>query len=97
MAAARYCRLAGRAYLPAAGNNHPGGIGGGDIKLIAALGLWLGPSPLKAAALGGIIIGGIWALLAVLLTKKSRRDVIPYGPSFILAALFAYAAYLLPG
>ena len=36
-----------------------GGIGGGDIKLIAALGLWLGGEALKLTALNKIIIGGL--------------------------------------
>ena len=34
-----------------------GGIGGGDIKLIAALGLWLKPEAMECTALGGIILG----------------------------------------
>ncbi|MGM9539671.1 prepilin peptidase [Anaerovibrio sp.] len=88
--------LAGLAFLLLAVITR-GGIGGGDIKLIAALGLWLNPAALKLTALGGIIIGGIWALLAILLTKKSRKDFIPYGPSFIIAALIAYILYMPAG
>ena len=63
-----------------------GGIGGGDIKLIAALGLWLGGEALKLTALGGIIIGGLWALGAIAVKKKKRTDFIPYAPAFIIAA-----------
>ena len=73
-----------------------GGIGGGDIKLIAALGLWLGGEALKLTSLGGIIIGGLWALGAILVKKKKRRDFIPYAPSFILAAFAAYILHILP-
>ncbi|MGM9581113.1 MAG: prepilin peptidase [Anaerovibrio sp.] len=73
-----------------------GGIGGGDIKLIAALGLWLGGDALKLTALGGIIIGGIWALLAILAKKKKRTDFIPYAPSFIIAAFAAYILHIIP-
>ena len=67
-----------------------GGIGGGDIKLIAALGLWLGGEALKLTALGGIIIGGLWALGAIAVKKKKRTDFIPYAPSFIIAAFAVY-------
>ena len=67
-----------------------GGIGGGDIKLIAALGLWLGGEALKLTALGGIIIGGLWALCAILVKKKKRTDFIPYAPAFIIAAFAVY-------
>ena len=91
-----YGLLAGFAFLLLAVITR-GGIGGGDIKLIAALGLWLPPAALKLTALGGIIIGGFWALLAILLTKKSRKDFIPYGPSFIIAALISYILFLPAG
>lgn len=93
---AGYGLLAGFAFLLLAVITR-GGIGGGDIKLIAALGLWLDPAALKLTALGGIIIGGVWALLAILLTKKSRKDFIPYGPSFIIAALISYMLFLPAG
>lgn len=73
-----------------------GGIGGGDIKLIAALGLWLGGEALKLTALGGIMIGGLWALCAIWVKKKKRTDFIPYAPSFILAAFAAYILHILP-
>lgn len=67
-----------------------GGIGGGDIKLLAALGLWLKPEAMEFTGIGGIILGGLLALMAILSKRKSRKDYIPYGPGFIIAALFAY-------
>lgn len=67
-----------------------GGIGGGDIKLLAALGLWLKPEAMEFTGIGGIILGGLLALMAILSKRKSRKDYIPYGPGFIVAALFAY-------
>lgn len=70
-----------------------GGIGGGDIKLIAALGLWLKPEAMEFTALGGIILGGLLALGAIITKRKSRKDYIPYGPGFIIMALFAYFLY----
>ena len=70
-----------------------GGIGGGDIKLIAALGLWLGTTALEFVALGGIVLGGIFALLAMLIKKKGRRDFIPYSPAFILLAILAFIVF----
>lgn len=67
-----------------------GGIAGGDIKLLAALGLWLKPEAMEITGIGGIILGGLLALMAILSKRKSRKDYIPYGPGFIVAALFAY-------
>ena len=70
-----------------------GGIGGGDIKLLAALGLWLRPEAMVFTGIGGIILGGLLALVAILSKRKSRKDYIPYGPGFIIMALFAYFLY----
>jgi len=39
-----------------------GGMGGGDVKLLACLGTILGPSDLLAVALVGAVIGGVLAL-----------------------------------
>ena len=64
-----------------------GGIGGGDIKLIAALGLWLGISSLTHVIAVGFIGGGIAALFLLLSGQKKRTDTFAYGPYFAIAAL----------
>lgn len=64
-----------------------GGIGGGDIKLIAALGLWLGPHGLLTVATIGFMLGGVAALLLLVSGRKKRTDVFAYGPFFTLTAL----------
>ena len=53
-----------------------GGIGGGDIKLVAALGLWLGSDMLMTVVIAGIVLGGMAALimLCLLYTSPSPRD-----------------------
>ncbi len=67
-----------------------GGIGGGDIKLIAALGLWLGTTALEFVTIGGIVLGGIFALLVMVIKRNGRRDFIPYSPAFILLSLLMF-------
>ena len=64
-----------------------GAIGGGDIKLIAALGLWLGIKPLITVIIYGAIAGGIAALLLLLLKKTSRKQFLAYGPYFAVSAI----------
>ena len=64
-----------------------GGIGGGDIKLIAALGLWLGTDKLLTVAMAGLIFGGVAAFFLLLTRKKQRHDYFAYGPYFTLAAI----------
>ncbi len=64
-----------------------GGIGGGDIKLIAALGLWLGVDKLTDVIVMGLIGGGIGALFLLVFAHKKKTDTFAYGPFFTLAAL----------
>lgn len=64
-----------------------GGIGGGDIKLIAALGLWLGTTALIDVVAFGFIAGGIAAFILMVFMHKKRTDKFAYGPYFTLAAL----------
>ncbi|MCX7780945.1 MAG: prepilin peptidase [Negativicutes bacterium] len=63
-----------------------GGMGGGDIKLMAVLGLWLGWPHIIIVMFGSFIIGGIAGVLLMLLKLKGRRDYIPFGPFIALAA-----------
>lgn len=75
----------------------PGGMGLGDVKLVALIGLVLGALGLRyvavAAALG-IIGGGIGAILAMAVLRYGRKQTIPFGP--FLAAGGALAAFLAP-
>ena len=64
-----------------------GALGGGDVKLIAALGLWLGRDALLFVTMAGIVFGGLSALLLMLLRLKKRKSAFAYGPYFALTAL----------
>lgn len=57
-----------------------GGVGGGDIKLAALIGFYLGwPGGLLAVFLACMLAGLVG--LALLLTRiKGRKDAIPFGP-----------------
>ena len=66
-----------------------GSIGGGDIKLVAALGLWLGCEKLLAVVLTATIIGGLSALMMILAKQKDRNSYFAYGPYFAFAAIYA--------
>jgi len=60
------------------------GMGGGDLKLLALLGGWLGwqllPLLLLLASLFGTLIGGV-----LLLRGHQRQQPMPFGPSLALA------------
>ena len=65
-----------------------GALGGGDVKLIAALGLWLGYQKLLHVVLLGAVSGGLAAVLMILLKQKDRSSYFAYGPYFALAAIY---------
>ena len=62
------------------------GIGGGDVKLVATLGLWLGAEGLLETVLTSSIFGGICAFFLLLSGMKKRTDFFAYGPYICLAA-----------
>jgi leader peptidase (prepilin peptidase)/N-methyltransferase len=71
----------------------PHGMGMGDVKLVALIGLVLGSLGLSyvAAAAGiGIMAGGVGALIALAVFRYGRKQQIPFGP--FLAAGGAVAA-----
>ena len=65
-----------------------GSLGGGDVKLIAALGFWLGAEKLLNVVLVGTITGGLAAILMILAKKKTRKSYFAYGPYFTLGAIY---------
>ena len=64
-----------------------GGIGGGDIKLVFVLGIWLGTSTLINVVLAASIFGGVTALLLILTKKMDRKSYFAYGPYFTLTVI----------
>ncbi len=64
-----------------------GAIGGGDIKLIAVLGLWLGVWPLIQIITYGLLAGGLAAFVMLLTKQKGRHSYFAYGPYFALSGI----------
>ncbi|MBQ3452273.1 MAG: prepilin peptidase [Selenomonadaceae bacterium] len=65
-----------------------GSLGGGDVKLIFALGFWLGAENLLNVVIFGSIFGGLAALFMILIKKKDRKSFFAYGPYFALSAMY---------
>lgn len=62
-----------------------GGMGGGDIKLLAALGFLAGWLDLLLIFFIAVLLGAIAGLAVMVIQKKSGKTAIPFGP-FIAAA-----------
>ena len=67
-----------------------GGMGGGDIKLIAMGGLLLGWKATLVAFFIASITGGIVAILLILLKQQGRKSLIAFGPYLCLGIYIAF-------
>lgn len=73
----------------------PGLLGGGDAKLLAVCGLWLGPAVMPAALVLTAVTGGILCLLLIALRARLAARVavlekdgpIPYGLAIAAAGV----------
>ena len=64
-----------------------GGMGWGDVKLAALIGLVTGFPLIIVALLMGIILGGLVAVLLLTLKIKKRKEAIPFGPFLSVATI----------
>jgi len=66
-----------------------GGMGGGDIKLMAAFGALVGLKEVLTAAIITVLAGSFIALgtIAVAACRKRRVESIPYAPAIAIGAL----------
>ena len=80
-----------------------GGMGGGDIKLMAGFGAILGSELIVVAAMMTAIVGGLMALAYLLVNKLRRaaqpaggpltplrKEAIPYAPAITLGVLLSF-------
>lgn len=51
-----------------------GGMGAGDVKLMAAVGSFLGPKDIFVAFIGTALVGGIYAIILVALNRRWTLD-----------------------
>lgn len=69
-----------------------GGMGGGDIKLMFSLGLFLGIQKTIITIIFTFIIAGVISIFLLITKIKGRKDKIPFVPfitiGFIIGILF---------
>ena len=65
------------------------GMGLGDVKLMAMLGLFLGWKLTLLTLLLSFILGGVFGVLLLATKVKTRKDPIPFGPWIAMAAFIA--------
>ena len=68
-----------------------GGMGGGDMKLGAMIGAFLGWKSTLVALLLAVILGGIAAVFLLTTGARGRKDPIPFGPFLALSAVVSFS------
>jgi leader peptidase (prepilin peptidase) / N-methyltransferase len=75
-------------FLLAAALAYPGGMGMGDVKLAAVMGLFLGRAVAAAvmiALIAGVLVGAL--IIARKGTRAGRKTAVPFGPFLALGGL----------
>ena len=67
-----------------------GGMGMGDVNLMALIGSFLGWKAVFYVLFGGALIGTVSGLLYLYKTKQGRKTPIPFGPSLAFAAFLYF-------
>lgn len=65
------------------------GMGGGDIKLVAMIGAFLGWKPALITIMGGSLLGSLVGITLIAAQVIKREDYIPFGPFLVCGALAA--------
>lgn len=63
------------------------GLGGGDVKLLAMIGAWLGYKSIPIVVVLSSAMGSVAGLLVMAIKKRNLKTAIPFGPFLALAAL----------
>ncbi|HEB72888.1 MAG TPA: prepilin peptidase [Nitrospirae bacterium] len=68
---------------------YPGGMGGGDIKLMAAIGAFTGWKLALLTIFTSSLLGAVVGIMSMAFYGKSRKDRIPFGPFLSAGALIS--------
>ena len=74
-----------------------GGMGMGDVKLVAAIGAWIGPEQLAIALLLIAMAGGImalgWAIAGGFKGEVWKSRKIPYAPAIAIGTMLSFFSH----
>ena len=63
-------------------------MGGGDVKLAAMIGAFLGWRYIVISLFLGFFLGALAGIILIISKIKSREDVVPFGPFIVLGSFF---------
>ena len=67
-----------------------GGMGGGDVKLVALIGAFVGPLNSLLVFILSSLAGGLWAIALLLFKGAGRKTEVRFGPFLALAGFIAF-------
>jgi prepilin peptidase CpaA len=91
--------IAMAAFAVLAGLFALGQMGGGDVKLLTALALWIAPLPFLRLIVIMAIVGGVLTLISGawhLMRRQRDRIAVPYGVAIATAGLWVLGTSYLP-
>lgn len=65
-------------------------LGGGDLRIGALMGAFLGVSKVLVALFSAYMLGSILCILLLTTTKLSRKSMIPFGPFLVCGTLLSF-------
>ena len=68
---------------------YPAGMGGGDVKLIAMIGAFVGWQAVLVTIMLSAFCGALSGLTLILLGLRGRRDPVPFGPFLAVGGIAA--------
>jgi prepilin peptidase CpaA len=74
-------------------------MGGGDVKLLTALALWIGPSWFLKLLIVMALVGGVLTIvmgMIHILRRQRERLAIPYGVAIAIGGLWVLGTHYLP-
>lgn len=69
---------------------HQDGMGGGDFKLLGALGAWMGWTMLPAIILMSSVVGSVVGIALMIVNRRGLDLKIPFGPYLAAAGLLTF-------
>ncbi|WCK57671.1 A24 family peptidase (plasmid) [Aneurinibacillus sp. Ricciae_BoGa-3] len=67
-----------------------GAMGGGDVKMAGAVGLFMGTGLIMKFIVYSFFSGAIIAILLLLFKKKRKSDFFPFGPCIALSSIYLF-------
>lgn len=64
-----------------------GAMGGGDVKMLAMIGAFLGPLDVLRSLFGASLIGSVVGIALIVVRRHARGRPLPFGPFLALGAL----------